>query len=171
MPNYTGYQASVYPSGQITTVKRFEIPCFAASDIWQGCPVRLASSGDWTVQMCVSSAEKPLGVARDFAAAGDAVSVFDDGNIVRSYPGAGASFAREMYVGVVGTSSGVHPKSGAVVTYGVIGAVVPGGTTLAGASQTAVWAVGMAFESAALNDQAAYRIEPRVLSGYFGTVS
>ena len=27
----TGYTGSTYPSGQIGTVKRYEIPCFAAS--------------------------------------------------------------------------------------------------------------------------------------------
>ena len=165
MPGFTGYQGSTYPSGQISTVKRFEIPCFAASDIVQGAPVRLASSGDATVQMCQSSAEKPIGIARDYAIAGDPISVFDDGNIVRTLPGAGGSFNRMSYVGVVGTSSAAHPQSGVTVTYGVLGAVAPVGATAVGASATPIWAVGVAYESAALNDNAAFRIEPRLLSG------
>ena len=168
MPGYTGYQGSVYPSAQFANVKRGEIPCFAASDIWQGAPVCIASSGDWTVVMITSSAQKPLGVARDFAAAGDPVSIFDYGNIVRTYPGAGGSFARESYVGYVGTSSGVHPITGVTVTYPVLGQVTGSGASSSGAvggASSAVWAVGQAFESAALNDQAAFRIDPNLLSG------
>jgi hypothetical protein len=165
MTNYTGYQGSTYPSGQISTVKRFEIPCFAASDIWEGAPVCLASCGDWTVEMCLTSANKPLGVARDYAIAGGAVSVFDDGNIQRTYPGAGASFSRQSYVGVVGTSSGIHPQSGVSVTYPVIGQVAGTPSVAIGASSAPVWALGVAFESAATGDQAAFRVEPRLLSG------
>lgn len=165
MTNYVGYQGSTYPSGQIEDVKRFEIPCFAASDIVQGAPVCLASCGDWTVEMVTSSAQKPLGVARDYAIAGNPVAVFDDGNIQRTLPGAGGSFSRQSYVGVVGTSSMVHPQSGQTVTFGVIGQVSGTPSVAIGASTGAVWALGVAFESAALNDQAAFRIEPRLLSG------
>lgn len=165
MPGYVGYQGSTYPSGQISVVKRFEIPAFAASDIMVGAPVRLASSGDSTVQMCLTSAEKPLGVARDYAAAGGAISVYDDGNIQRMWLGAGASFSRQSYVGVVGTSTGVHPQSGATITYPVMGQVTGTPSVAVGASTAAVWAVGVAFESAAAGDQAAFRVEPRLLSG------
>ena len=165
MPGYVGYQGSTYPSGQQSTVKRFEIPLFAASDIWQGAPVCLASVGDWTVQMVTSAAQKPIGVARDYAVAGNAVSVWDYGNIQRTYPGAGGSFSRQSYVGYVGTSSGVHPQSGVTVTYPVLGQVAGTPSVAVGASTAAVWAVGVAYESAALNDQAAYRIEPALLSG------
>lgn len=165
MSGYTGYQGSVYPSGQFGTVKRFEIPGFAASDIWQGAPVCLASCGDWTFQMVTSAAQKPVGVARDFAAAGDAIAIFDDGNIQRTYPGAGGSFSRQAYVGYVGTSSGVHPISKVTVTYPVLGQVAGTPSVAVGASSAAVWALGVAYESAALNDQAAFRIEPRLLSG------
>lgn len=162
---YTGFQGSTYPSGQLSEVLRGHIPCFAASDIWAGAPVCLASSGDWTVTMCPDSSHKPIGVAKDFAAAGDSVSVYDDGNIKRSYPGAGGSFTRQSFVGVVGTSSGVHPISGVNVTYPVLGQVSGTPSVAVGASAAAVWAVGVAYESAAVGDQAAYRIEPRLLSG------
>ena len=165
MTQTTGYTGSTYPSGQVTDVKRFEIPCFAASDIWQGAPVCLASCGDWTVEMVTSSAQKPIGIARDFAGAGNPVSIFDDGNIQRTFPGAGGSFSRQAYIGYVGTSSGVHPVSGVTVTYPVLGQVAGTPSVAVGASTTAVWAVGVAYESAALNDQAAFRIEPRLLSG------
>jgi hypothetical protein len=162
---YTGYTGSTYPSGQIGDVKRHVIPGFGASDIWQGAPVCLASSGDWTFQMVTSAAQKPVGIARDFAAAGQPVSVYDDGNIQRTYPGAGGSFSRQAYVGYVGTSSGVHPVSGVTVTYPVLGQVAGTPSVAVGASSAAVWAVGVAYESAALNDQAAFRVEPRLLSG------
>ena len=157
--------ASVYPSQQFGTVKRGLIPCIAGSDIWWGAPVCLASGGDWTVIMATTSAQKPIGVARDYAAAGKAVSIWDDGNITRTYPGAGGSFPREAYVGVVGTSSGTHPISNVSVTYPVIGQVTGTPSVAVGASTAAVWALGVAFESAALNDQTAFRIEPRLLSG------
>ena len=165
MAGYVGYQGSTYPSGQAGTIKRFELPCFAASDIWQGAPVCLASSGDWTVQMVTSSTQKPIGIARDFATAGNPISVWDYGNIQRTYPGAGGSFSRQSYVGYVGTSSGVHPISGVTVTYPVLGQVSGTPSVAIGASTAAVWAVGIAWESAALNDQAAFRIEPALLSG------
>lgn len=154
---------SVYPSVQVTTVHRGVLPCFAASDIIAGAPVRIASGADWAVQMVQSSAEKPLGVARDYAAAGDAVAIFDDFNIVRSP--AGASFSRESFLGVVGTSSLVHPISGVTVTYPVLGQVAGTPSVAVGASAPSVWAVGLAWESAAIGDNAAYRIEPRLLSG------
>lgn len=155
--------ASVYPSVQVTNVKKGLLPCFAASDIVAGAAVRLASSGDWSVQMCQTSAEKPLGIARDYAAAGKAVAVFEDFNVVRSP--AGASFSRQSFLGVVGTSSMVHPVSGVTVTYGVLGQVNGTPSIAVGASATQVWAVGQAWESAAIGDNAAYRIEPRLLSG------
>lgn len=155
--------ASVYPSTQWTSVRRGLLPCFAASDIVAGAPVRIASSGDGAVQMVQSSAEKPLGVARDFAAAGDAVAVFDDFNVIRSP--AGASFSRQSYLGVVGTSSIAHPISGVTAVYPVLGQVTGTPSVAVGASTAPVWAVGQAWESAAIGDNAAYRVEPRLLSG------
>jgi hypothetical protein len=159
--------ASTYPSAQWSTVKRFEVPCFAASDIVQGAVVRLASSGDWTVQMVQTSQEKPLGIARDYAAAGQPVSVFDYGNIQRPPIGAGASIIRQSYVGVVGTSSVVHPITGILCTYPVLGGVIGNGSPVGwGSTASATWAVGQAYESAALNDQFAFRVEPAILSGF-----
>src|ERR1700689_1724972 len=105
---------SVYPSVQVATVHKGVMGCFAASDVWPGTPVRIASSGDWAVQMCQSAAEKPVGIARDYAQAGDAIAIFEDFNVVRSV--AGASFTRESFLGVVGTSSAVHPISGVTGT-------------------------------------------------------
>lgn len=160
--------ASVYPSTQWGTVKRFELPMFAASDIVQGAPVCVASNADWGVQMCQTSAQKPIGIARDYAIAGNPVSVFDYGNVQRinvGGNGAGASFSRESYVGVVGTSTMVHPQSGVTVTYGVIGQVTGTPSIAVGASTAAVYALGVAYESAAIGDQSAYRIEPALLSG------
>ena len=165
MPGATG---SAYPSAQFggfIEIKRGEIPGFAASDIVQGAPVCVASGGDWMFQHCTSSAQKPVGIARDYAQAGDPVAVLDLANIVRTFPGAGGSFPRQAYVGVVGTSSLVHPQSGVTVTYGVIGQVTGTPSIAIGASTAAVWALGVAYESAALNDQASYRIEPALLSG------
>jgi len=47
----------------------------------------------------------------------------------------------------------------------VIGQVVGTPSVAVGASTAPVWAVGQAWESAATGDQAAYRIEPALLSG------
>jgi hypothetical protein len=161
-----GAVGSVYPSSQFgQEYERGVIPCYAGSDIVQGAAVTLASGGDWMVVMCGSQNQKPLGIARDYAIAGNAVGVFDIGNIKRTFPGAGGSFPRESYVGVVGTSSMVHPQSGVTVTYPVIGQVTGTPSIALGASTAAVWAIGQAWESAALNDQAAFRIEPALLSG------
>ncbi len=161
--------ASVYPSTQWTTVERALIPAFAGSDIVQGAAVCIASGGDNQVIMCTSSAQKPIGVARDYSQAGQAVAVYDYGNIARTNVGgngAGASFSRESYVGIVGTSTMTHPQSGVTVTYGLIGQVAPAvGATAVGGSATALYALGVAYESAATGDFAAFRIEPALLSG------
>lgn len=161
-----GAVGSVYPSAQFgQELERGVIPCFAASDIIQGAAVCLASGGDWMVQMVTGSNQKPIGIARDYAIAGNAVGVFDIGNIKRTFPGAGGSFPREAYIGYVGTSSMVHPQSGVTVTYPVLGQVTGTPSVAVGASTAAVYAVGVAWESAALNDLAAFRIEPALLSG------
>lgn len=158
--------ASVYPSSQWTTVQRNALPVFAGSDIWWGAPVCIASAGDWQVVMCASSNQKPIGIARDYAAAGKPVDVWDFGNVQRAWSGAGGSLSRQSYVGVVGTSSGVHPITGVTVTYPVIGQVAPAaGATGVGGSGAALYALGVAWESAAAGDQFAFRIEPQLLSG------
>lgn len=153
--------ASVYPSTLIGAMRRGVIDCHAASDIWAGTIVRIASSGDWAVQMVATTTEQPLGVAVDYAAAGDPVGVYDVGNIVRI--AAGASFTRQAEIHVVGTSSGVHPISGVTVTYPVAGQNTPGASS--GVEQ---WSLGQAFESAAINDVVAVRVNPRTLSGVGG---
>lgn len=159
--------ASVYPSAQWSVLERGKIPLAAASDIVQGAAVCVASAGDWSVIMCTSSAQKPIGVANDYAIAGNPVAVRDDGNIVRTNVGgngAGASFSRQSYLGVVGTSTMVHPQSGVTVTFGYYGTVAANGSAIGGAN-TSVWAVGVAYESAATGDFAAFRVEPRLLAG------
>lgn len=153
--------ASVYPSAQWGEIERGRLPMFAASDIWANTIVRVASSGDWTVQMVATTTEQPLGIARDFAAAGQAITVYDVGNVQRVV--AGASLSRQSEVHVVGTSSGTHPISGVTVTYPVAGQVTPGASS--GAEQ---WSVGQAFESGAISDLVAVRINPRTLSGTGG---
>lgn len=160
--------ASVYPSTQVTELVRGHIPGFAASDIVAGAAVCIASSGDWTFQMCQTSADKPVGIARNSPKAGQPVSVYDDGNIKRTNIlglGAGASFSRQSYLGVIGTSSVTHPKSAVAVTVPVLGQVKGTPSVGVGASTAAVWAVGVAYESAAAGDFAAFRVEPRLLSG------
>lgn len=161
--------ASVYPSTQWGSVLRSSIPGFAGSDIVQGAAVCIASGGDSQFIMCTSSAQKPVGVARDYAVAGDAVAVLDYGNEIRTNVGgngAGASFSRESYIGVIGTSTMTHPQSGVTVTYGALGQVAPvSGATGVGGSTTALYALGVAYESAAAGDFAAVRIEPALLSG------
>lgn len=160
---------SVYPSVQYgETVVRGHIPGFAASDIVAGAPVCLASSGDWSFKMCASSNDKPVGIARNSPKAGQAVSVLDDFNIVRTNVlgnGAGASFPRQAFLGVVGTSTVTHPQSAVSVTFGVLGQVTGTPSLAVGASAAATWAVGVAYESAAAGDYAAFRVEPRLLSG------
>ena len=161
--------ASVYPSTGWTTVRRAAIPGFAGSDIAQGAPLCVASSGDSAFIMCTSSAQKPVGVARDYAIAGNPVAVYDFGNQVRTNVGgngAGASFPRQAYIGVTGTSQITHPQSGVVITTPLLGQVVAVPSEPVGASLTAVWAAGVAFESAAVGDFAEYRIEPALLLGF-----
>lgn len=160
--------ASVYPSTGWATLRRNVLPGFAASDIVQGAPVCLASSADDGFIMCTSSAQKPVGVARDYAIAGNAVAIYDYGNELRTNVGgngAGASFSRQSYIGVIGTSSVTHPQSGVAVTAPLLGQVTGTPSVAVGASTAAVYAVGVAYESAAVGDQAKYRIEPALLSG------
>jgi hypothetical protein len=148
--------ASVYPATQWSSVVRGGIPCIAASDIVMGTIVRVASAGDWTVQMVATTTEQPLGIARDYAAAGQAVDVYDIGNITRVY--ASASITRIAQIHVANASTMVHPISGVTVSYPVAGPVV-------GASGTPLWSVGQAFESAAINDTFAVRVNPRQVVG------
>jgi hypothetical protein len=160
--------ASTYPSSQWATLRRSAIPAFAGSDIVQGAPVCIASGGDDQVVMCTSANQKPIGVARDYAIAGNAVTVYDDGNVVRTNiggNGAGASFSRQAYVGVIGTSSITHPQSGVAVSTPVLGAVAGGSPLGVGGVGSQIWAVGVAYESAAVGDWSAFRVEPRLLSG------
>ncbi len=149
--------ASVYPSTQWGELVEPGIPCYAASDIWAGTIVRVASSGDWAVQMVGSTTEQPLGIARDYAKQGESVDVIVSTKSVKRLV-AGASVTRMSEIHVTGTSSGVHPITGVTVTYPVAGPVVP-------ASGVGNWSVGQAFESAAINDKFAVRINPRALIG------
>lgn len=160
--------SSTYPSSQLTTLQRSSIPGFAGSDIVQGAPLCIASGGDSSFIMATSSAQKPVGTARDYAVAGDAVAVLDYGNEVRTNiagMGAGASFSRQSYIGVIGTSTVTHPQSGVLVTAPVLGQVAGTPSVAIGASAAPVWALGVAYESAALGDAALYRVEPALLSG------
>lgn len=161
--------ASVYPSTQWSNVRRAALPGFAASDIAPGAPVCVASSGDESFIMCTTAQQKPVGVARDWAVAGAAVTVYDFGNTYRTNVGgngAGASFARQAYIGVIGTSTVTHPVSGVVITCPLLGQVLPTGSPVGGGTAaSSIWAVGVARESAAVGDFAEYRIEPAVLSG------
>lgn len=163
---------SVYPSTQWATLRRNPaLPRFAASDIVQGALVCVASSGDNAVIMCTAPGQKPLGVARDYAIAGNAVGVYDYGTEYRTNvggAGAGASFSRQAYVGIVGTSTMVHPQSGVTVTFGLIGPVAGGSPLGVGGVGSQIWAAGVANESAAVGDYANYRIEPALLSGQVG---
>lgn len=164
--------ASVYPSTQWATLRRNSaLPRFAASDVVAGALVCVASSGDDAVIMCTSPNQKPIGVARDYAIAGNPVGVYDYGNEVRTDVGgngAGASFSRQSYVGIVGTSTMTHPQSGVTVTFGLIGPVTGGSPLGIGGVGSQIWAAGVANESAAVGDFAAYRIEPALLSGIVG---
>jgi hypothetical protein len=155
---------------QWSTVRRSVIPAFAASDIVQGAAVCLASNAvhsGFDVMMVQNFSQKPIGVARDYAIAGNPVAVFDDGNIVRANVGGngvGGSVGQIDYVGVVGTSTLVHPQSGVTVTFGVFGGV-PHLASPVGYGGSPVWAVGVSYEAAYPGDFSAFRIEPRTLSG------
>lgn len=164
---------SVYPSRGWTEVLTVALPYFAASDIISGAPVRVASSGDQAVQMCQSSAEKVIGLAVGNAKAGDGVAVYTQRGTQKRINvggfGAGASFSRQAYLGVVGTSSLVHPESGVTVTTPVLGAVNAATGTGVGASGVSLWSVGVALESAAADDYALLEIDPALLSGVMST--
>ena len=161
--------ASVYPSTQWSRLRRAALPGFAASDIAQGAPVCVASAGDEAFIMCTTAQQKPVGVAADWAIAGNPLTVYDYGNTYRTSVGgngAGASFARQSYIGVIGTSQVAHPQSGVVITTPLLGQVLPTGSPVGGGTAaSSIWAVGVARESAAVGDFAEYRIEPAVLSG------
>lgn len=161
--------ASAYPSRGFTEILRYTDHFIAASDVVYGAPVRVASSGDRAVQMVQASSEKPVGIARDNAKAGEAVCVYTGGNQKRINIGpgfgAGGSFSRQSYIGVVGTSSVTHAESGVAVTTPVLGAVTFTPGNAVGGSFTAVWSVGVALESAAADDYALFEINPALLSG------
>jgi len=159
-------------SSQWGTVLGPRLPGFAASDIVQGAAVCLASNnsvlGGFQFQMCASSSQKPVGIARDYAIAGNPVSIFVDGNIPRinvGGNGAGGSVGQYDYIGLVGTSTMVHPQSGVTVTFGALGKVSGTASQAVGLGAAAVWAVGVAYEAAFPGDFSAFRIEPRTLSG------
>lgn len=161
--------ASTYPSSQWATLRRAAIPGFAGSDIAQGAPVCVASGGDDSFVMCLSTGQKPVGVARDYAIAGNPVAVLDFGNEVRTNVGgngAGASFSRQSWIGVTGQSQIVHPQSGVTITTPLLGQVTSGGSP-AGSGASPLWAVGVAYESAAVGDFANFRVEPTLLSGSY----
>ena len=158
---------------QWSTLRRAVLPAFAASDIVQGAPVCVASNavgGGLQTIMCTTSAQKPIGVARDYAIAGNPVAIFDDGNMPRANVGGngvGGSIGQFDYLGVVGTSTMVHPQSGVTVTFGVLGKVVPNGGVV-GSTGGTLWALGVSYEAGWPGDFTQYRIEPRTLSGLVG---
>ena len=144
------------------------LPLFAASDIFRGAPVKFveptsaSTSTGLTVQMVGSSNDKPVGIAYNDAAQGEAVAVIDRGDWRRVY--AGGSVQPGNYVGVTAASEANHPVSGVKGKYPVFGKV-------SGASETATWAVGVALEAANPNENFAFYIDPIQLSSsnkYFG---
>jgi hypothetical protein len=157
-------------ASQWSTLRRSVIPAFAASDIVQGAAVCVASNavhGGWDVMMVSNFSQKPIGVARDYAIAGNPVAVFDDGNIVRANVGGngvGGSVGQFDFVGIVGTSTMVHPQSGVTVTFPLFG-TVPHAASPVGYGGSPVWAVGVSYEAAYPGDFSAFRVEPRTLSG------
>lgn len=153
------------------TVKRSVIPGFAASDIVQGAAVCMASgTGEAGFIMATGTSQKPVGVARDHAIAGNPVAILDFGNEVRTNVGglgAGQSFTSQSFVGIVGTSTVVHPQSGVTVTVGLYGPVTANGSAVGAAGGT-LYAVGVGYEGTAVGDFGLFRVEPTILSGLVG---
>lgn len=160
---------------------RGAISCIAASDIFAGTPVTLQASAigssslslnaGFAVRMCGSQNDQPLGIAADNAAAGQAVAVLDQPNYPRLVVSGSVNAA--MQIGVINTSSAVHPLSAVVTTYPVLGQVQAGSTSNQGglvasaipSSYNAVWAIGQTFEPGNPGQGVVVQIAPRLLSG------
>lgn len=170
--------------GSTTSIDYFHAPrggvaFTAASDIFAGTPVYLqqtaigsvtAWGGAPVVNGCASSADHPIGIAADNAAAGTAVTVYDAPNYPRLVVSGSVNAAME--IGVINTSSAVHPVSGVVGLYPVLGQVSGASYSniiIYGVSSTttynAVWSIGQALESGNPGQGVLVSIAPRLLSG------
>lgn len=159
--------------------ERGRIALFAASDIFAGTPVTIQQTAigsttstdqGFAVRMCASQNDEPLGIARDNAAAGGPVTVWDYGNIVRLVVNGSVNAA--FQIGVINTSSAVHPISNVSVQYPVLGQVTAASwsniVNAVGASSAtfnAAWSVGQSFEPGNPGQGVPVRINPRLLSG------
>lgn len=152
---------SAATSTQWSEVFRETSPRFAASDIVAKTLVTYAATaaGDWAVVPVTAATQEVVGVARDDQAGGSAlpVTVYDGpGSILRVV--AGATVYQGQTVGFNGTATETHPVSGNVVTYPLVGPV-------SGASGSNVQRAGVSLEFANPNEQFAFYLSPRQLSG------
>jgi hypothetical protein len=133
---------------------------FAASDIVAKTLVKInsaAGAGDLQILPVATTSDEPVGVARDDAAQSYAVTVLDGpGTLVNVV--AGATVSQGQNVGINGTATEIHPVSGNVVTYPLVGPV-------SGASGSTVYRVGTAVQEANPNEVFLIRVNPKQLSG------
>ncbi len=178
-PVTTGYGST--SAFDFIHAERGRVAMFAASDIFAGMPVTLQASAigsvsslqnGFAVRMCASANDQPFGIARDDAAAGAPVAVWDAPNYLRLTVSGSVNAA--MQVGVINTSSAKHPVSGVTTTYPVLGQVTAASTSNQGgtwggsavpSSYNATWAIGQSLEPGNPGQGVVIQINPRLLSG------
>jgi hypothetical protein len=179
-PLQTGYASTT--GIDWTHAERGRVSMFAASDILAGMPVTLigasftASSSiqqsGFSVRMCASQNDQPFGIARDAAAAGQPVTVYDAPNYLRLVVNGSVNLGQQVGVTAFG-STAVCPPSGVTVQFPVLGQVTAASTSNyvayygnpSATTFNAVWAIGQALEPANPGQGAVVQIAPRLLSG------
>lgn len=125
---------------------RNAFPGIAASAVIPHQVVRLAAgSGERGVCPVASSNEEPLGIALASAAIGEAVTVYDLGNVAKGVAGASVGAGALVAVAVTASAPGVRPVSGA--------------------SGAAEWAVGRTVSAANTSEKLSIFVHPRQLGG------
>jgi hypothetical protein len=152
---------SAATSTQWTELYRETVGFFAASDILNHSPVTYAAtaSGDWSVRPYPvgSAALEFVGIARDDAAQGKAVTVYDGpGSIIRVV--AGATVFQGQNVALAGATNYTHPISGNAATTVFYGPI-------SGASGFGYNRIGVSLEFANPGELFALRVSPSQLSG------
>ena len=131
------------------------LPVYAGpTDVAAGNVVRWTPGKNWTVQNVATTSQEPVGVARASARSGAALDVRDLRDVVRGV--AAATIAAGTTVGVASVAA-TEGASGAIqlTQLGPVGR----------ASGTAVWAIGVAVESANPGESFGYYIDRKELSG------
>lgn len=117
-------------------------PAIAASNVSARTLVALTTSGQRAVVPLATNTTRPLGIVNNAASRGDAVTVYDPGNVVKVT--AAASIGRGAEVGIASTNGSFGPISGA--------------------SGVSIFSAGQSTEAAAAGEKFALYVSPRQLS-------